>query len=608
MSAPAKGDEQGDRRAAGSRPTWSANADWVRALQRTADVTTGSTRTLAAVVQEKGAAQPLALALLGDTAALTYAELSSRANQYARWALAQAFRPGDRVALMMENEPDYAAIWIGLSGVGIVTALINTHLVGAGLRHCVAVAAARHVIVGGSCLPAFAAAGAPGDVPVSVHGASTVGYPRIDALLDGFSPEPLAADARPEVTLGDDALLIFTSGTTGLPKAARVSHYRVMMWSEWFAGITDARADDRLYDCLPMYHSVGGVVAIGSMLVAGGSVIVRRSFSASRFWSDVAASGATIFQYIGELCRYLLNAPPDEADRSHRLRLCIGNGLRADVWQAFERRFAVPRIIEFYAATEGSFSLFNLEGRRGAIGRIPRFIAHRSPVALVRVDVESNRPVRTAAGFCMRCEANEPGEAIGLIATDGSSLSTRFEGYTSEAESARKILRDVFAVGDAWFRTGDLMARDAEGFYRFVDRIGDTFRWKGENVATAEVADALCACEGVLEAIVYGIDLPHGDGRAGMAALVVTPAFDVERLRTQLEGLLPRYARPMVLRLCGGLETTGTFKVRKGELAAEGCDPRVVADPLYLDDPVRAAYRPLDGALFDELEAGAIRL
>ena len=219
------------------------------------------------------------------------------------------------------------------------------------------------------------------------------------------------------------------------------------MWAEWFAGLTDARPDDRLYDCLPMYHSVGGVVAVGAMLVSGAAVIVRKGFSARGFWADVAASGATIFQYIGELCRYLVAAPAHEAP-THALRLAIGNGLRADVWCSFETRFAIPRIIEFYAATEGSFSLFNLEGEPGAIGRIPRFMAHRAPVALVAHDVAREMPLRDEAGFCRRCGVDEVGEAIGLVARDAETLATRFEGYTDDAASERKLLRDVFAPGD----------------------------------------------------------------------------------------------------------------------------------------------------------------
>ena len=597
----------GRHREASGRPLHPVNGDWIRALQRTAGIAPASTRTLATIVDENAAARPDAPALIGEATHFTHAELGYRSNQYSRWAREEGLRPGDHVALMMENKPDYVAIWIGLARVGVVTALLNTNLVAAGLAHCLALAVPRRIIVGAGCLTALEGAVATlGDV--LVHGCDAAPYRRVDRAIDRFSGAPLNESDRPVPTLRDQALLIYTSGTTGLPKAARVSHYRVMMWSEWFAGIMDARPEDRLYNCLPMYHSVGGVVAIGSMLAAGGAVVVRKGFSARRFWSDVAFSGATIVQYIGELCRYLLNAADDEASRRHSLRLCIGNGLRADVWEAFETRFAIPRIIEFYAATEGSFSLFNVEGRPGAIGRIPRFMEHRSPVALVRLDVETGQPERGADGFCLRCGANTPGEAIGLVAADASSLSTRFEGYTSAAESERKVLRDVFTTGDVWFRTGDLMARDEQGFYSFVDRVGDTFRWKGENVATAEVADALCACDGVLEATVYGIALPHVDGRAGMAALVVTAAFDIAVLRSQLVARLPRYARPVVLRIREHMETTGTFKVKKGELAGEGCDPSTIHDPLFLDDPRVDAYRPLDGDVYGDLSAGSIRL
>ena len=342
------------------------------------------------------------------------------------------------------------------------------------------------------------------------------------------------------------------------------------------------------------------------MLVAGGAIIVRKGFSASGFWDDVASSRATIFQYIGELCRYLVAAPDREAAPPHQLRLAIGNGLRADVSRAFEARFAIPRIIEFYAATEGSFSLFNLEGEPGAIGRIPRFMAHRAPVALVAFDVAREEPVRDDEGCCRRCGADEVGEAIGLVAADAEQLATRFEGYTDAAASERKLLRDVFAKGDAWFRTGDLMRRDARGFYYFVDRIGDTFRWKGENVATSEVADVLAACPGVLEVSVYGVAVPGAEGRAGMAALVAAPGLDLAALHARVAARLPRFARPVFLRLRDRLAVTGTFKVQKADDVADGFDPARVMDPLYLDDGV--GYVRLDARRHAEVAAGSLRL
>ena len=250
-----------------------------------------------------------------------------------------------------------------------------------------------------------------------------------------------------------------------------------------------------MYNCLPLYHSVGGVVAVGAPLLGGGAVVIRPRFSASEFWRDVREQRCTLFQYIGELCRYLVNTPPQPAETEHALRIACGNGLRPEVWEAFQHRFRIPRILEYYAATEGNFSLYNCEGKPGAIGRIPSFLAHRLPVALLRFDLESGAPTRGADGFCQRCAVGEAGEAVGLIA-DGAAeqaRAARFEGYADRAATEAKVLRNVFKRGDSWYRTGDLMKRDEAGFYYFVDRVGETYRWKGENVSTAEVLAALCA-------------------------------------------------------------------------------------------------------------------
>ena len=586
-----------------------ANTDWLRALLRTAAITPASTRTLPDVVDENAVLHADRPALLGEADALTHGELGALSNRVSRWALGQGLHPGDRVALMMANTPAYTALWIGLTRVGAVVALVNIDVVGAGLLHCLTQAAPRCVIVGAD-LPGADRLAVIEDagLPIVVYGGDAephrhAPHARLDRALESLSGAPLASGERPHLTLKDEALLVYTSGTTGLPKAAHVSHLRVMMWSQWFAGIMDARPEDRLYDCLPMYHSIGGVAAVGSMLAAGGCVIVRRGFSASRFWDDVAASGATIFQYIGELCRFRVAAPPGAADRAPRSRLCCGNGLRGDVWPTFEARFAIPRIIEFYGATEGSFSLFNLEGKVGAIGRVPSFMAHRSPIALVRFDALTERPARGEDGFCVRCGTDEAGEALGEIA---AGIDRRFEGYTDADASREKILRDVFAPGDAWFRTGDLMRRDAAGFYFFVDRVGDTFRWRAENVSCAAVTEAIARCPGVAGASVYGVAVPGVEGRAGMAVVVAAEGFDLATLRAHLAATLPRHARPLFLRVAGAVAMTGTFKPRKTDLVAEGFDPARVADPLHFDDGTR--YVPLDAALHAAIVSGAVRL
>ncbi len=376
-----------------------------------------------------------------------------------------------------------------------------------------------------------------------------------------------------------------------------------MSWTHWFAGLVAPDASDRMYNCLPLYHSVGGIVAPGSLLVAGGSVVIREKFSARSFWRDVVETESTVFQYIGELCRYLTASPPDPFERQHRLRICTGNGLRPDVWERFRDRFAIPQIIEFYAATEGTVSLYNVEGKVGAVGRVPNFMAARSPALIVRHDVETGLPLRDADGRCIPVGFDEPGELLGRLA---SRREHRFEGYTDDRETERKVLRDVLEPGDRWMRTGDLMRRDAQGFYYFVDRIGDTFRWKGENVATTEVANALAGCPGVVEASVYGVAVPGSEGKAGMAAIKIEGVPDLERIAAVLEQTLPAYARPLFLRLVESFEATETFKQKKGGLAAEGFDPSRIADPLFV--AVAGRYQPLTSEIHADIQSGRLRL
>jgi fatty-acyl-CoA synthase len=324
-----------------------------------------------------------------------------------------------------------------------------------------------------------------------------------------------------------------------------------------------------------MYHSIGGVVAVGSMLVSGGSVFIKDRFSASQFWTDVYNWDCTIFQYIGELCRYLLASKADPLDHAHTLRLACGNGLQKDVWEAFQARFKIPQILEFYAASEGNLSLYNVEGKPGAIGRIPPFLTKHFRAAIIQCDTETGEPLRDAQGFCMRAEPDAPGEAISQI-HEGRD----FDGYTDDDASRRKLLHDVFAVGDRWFRTGDLMRRDAQGYFYFVDRLGDTFRWKGENVSATEVANVLRDCPGVSDAVVYGVAVPGQEGRAGMAAIVTSDVFDFAVLGLHLDACLPEYARPLYVRLCPSLDVTGTFKLVKTDLAREGYEN--ASDPLWI--------------------------
>ncbi len=473
----------------------------LRTLKLTTPIAKNPTRVFPQVILELADKYGDAPALLSDHERFSYRELAARSNCYARWALAQDLRKGDTVCLMMPGRPELLAAWIGITRVGGVVALINTHLTGTALAYCINVVSPKHIIVAAELFDSLEGARAriAGEAKIWLHGGTDTNFPRIDRALDSVGGDALAAAELPALTIEDRALYIYTSGTTGLPKAANVNHYRVMLASYAFAGVMDTRPSDRMYDCLPLYHTAGGVVATGALLVKGGSVVIRDRFSAREFWDDVVRWDCTCFQYIGELCRYLVNSPPSPKEREHHLRLACGNGLRPDVWPQFKRRFQIPKIIEFYAATEGNVSLFNFDGKEGAVGRLPWWLAARFPTKIVRFDPESQQPVRDERGFCIECDVDEPGEVIGKIMKDVSRPGQRFEGYANETETNRKIMHDVFKKGDVWFRTGDLMRKDKNGYFYFVDRIGDTFRWKGENVSTTEVEEAVGRFDGVLE-------------------------------------------------------------------------------------------------------------
>jgi fatty-acyl-CoA synthase len=549
-------------------------------------------------------------ALVSKQGCLSYRSVSEAANRCTRWALGRGLAAGDVVCLLMPNCVEYMPIWLGLTRIGVTVSLLNTNLSGAALIHSIKIVASHYVIAAGELCDRLSAVRAqlPPTMQCYAHGPGAHDMPRLDQEIAGISGEKIADPECEPPSLADRALYIYTSGTTGLPKAANVSHHRLMQWSHWFAGMMDVRPGDRMYDCLPLYHSVGGVVATGATIVGGGTVVLRERFSARDFWQDIVEERCTLFQYIGELCRYLVNTPHTLEETLHALRLCCGNGLRGDVWQQFQSRFRIPQILEYYASTEGSFSLYNCEGRPGAIGKIPAFLRHRVSVALIKIDMTSGEPLRDETGACSRCGPGEVGEALGEVSAAAGAHGGRFEGYADDDASRRKILRNVFAPGDTWYRTGDLMRRDAQGFFYFVDRLGDTFRWKGENVSTTEVASVLSSCTGIAEAVVYGVAVPGTEGRAGMAALVVNEEFDLAGFRQQLAKRLPDYARPLFVRIASSVELTSTFKVKKHELSLQGYDPTTMTDELYFDNRSSGTYVRLDAALHERIRAGEQRV
>jgi fatty-acyl-CoA synthase len=565
----------------------------------------GDAKTCGPLIREQAEKNPDRPALRFENESVTYGAFNLAVNRVANLLGRAGVGKGTPVAIMMENSPAMLAAEGAVGKLGAIGALVNTHLADDGLRHVLRISAARHLLVDAACMPSVAAL-------KDLEGLTVWANPGGAQLPPGFRslPDELAASSEaepdiPDLTLGDVFLYIYTSGTTGHPKPALVRHAKFTMGGVTLGRIFDVSAKDCIYAPLPLYHGESNFVGFAVALKAGAAFASRRKFSAREFLPDVRRHGATGFVYVGELCRYLLQLPASPADRDHTLRYAAGAGLRPDIWETFRDRFGIHKIFEMYGATEGNVSLMNRTGRPGSVGRPYPF--QHSQLKLARYDVGEDRLARGADGFLVECAVDEPGELLGR--TDRGMM--HYDGYANDrAATEQKLVRDAFEKGDAWFRTGDLLRRDADGYFYFVDRLGDTFRWKGENVATQEVAEVLNGASGIAESSVYGVRVAGHDGRAGMAAIVLSEgaAFDAEAFYAYAEGRLPSYARPLFVRVTPAIAVTGTLKQRKTEARSEGFDPTVIADPVYFRDDGTRTYVRLDAALYAEIQAGKRRL
>lgn len=527
----------------------------------------------------------------------TWAELDGLANRWAYVLSQHGVARGDVVALVMDNRPEYVAALLGGGKLRAVVACVNTNLTGAALVHALSVSNARVVVAGSEHEAAVRSA--LSEMDTKARPKLLVQIDRGGTASDSIDSALQSADAGRIGYLTpkneEPMTYLYTSGTTGLPKAAVVTNQRFMATAYGFGKMLhEATPEDVIYVPLPLYHGTGQWAGLGASLATGACLALRRKFSASNFWSDVVSFGATRFAYIGELCRYLLLQPESEDEKHHKVRIATGNGLRPDVWEPFQKRFRIPLIREFYGATEGNAPLANLEGRPGMLGR------RGFGQAVIECDPETGDVVRDAQGRCVRVEA--PGMK-GLLIGKISRVAT-FDGYIDGRATESKILRDVFSKGDSWFNTGDLVTVHEDDWLSFADRVGDTFRWKGENVSTSEVALTLNEAPGVLESNVYGVVVPGAEGRAGMASLRVSESFDIAAFARHVTSKLPSYARPLFLRLDDGIQVTSTFKHQKRDYMRAGFDPESVRAPLYV--LTNGAYQKLDGDLYERIRTGAL--
>ncbi|KAI1946683.1 long-chain fatty acid transporter fat1 [Ophidiomyces ophidiicola] len=572
----------------------------------------------------------------------TFQETYQTVLRYGNWLKkTHNVRPGDVIALDFMNCPAFLFMWMGLWSIGAIPSMINYNLTKAPLEHCVRICDAKLLIVEGDLRSQFP--------PEQVAVFNTPGFKRdggsIEVIFHDSELESqiLTTDAvrppdsdRGNQELTSTCMFIYTSGTTGLPKAA------IITWSKAITGATfmheamDLRQTDRVYTCMPLYHSTAGILGFGCCLLNGTSLAIGRKFSARNFWNEVNESEATVVQYVGETLRYLLATPPridpvtgEDLDKKHKVRMAYGNGLRPDVWDRFKKRFGVETVAELYGATEGlslSLNVSSNDYATGAIGRngsLGNFLLQFSTI-VIELDPLTELPRRDKSGLCILAASGEPGEL--LYAVDADDIEKKFPGYINNKEAnTKKILRDVRKKGDAWFRTGDMVRWSADGLWYFSDRLGDTFRWRSENVSTNEVSEILGKHPEIHEANVYGVEVPHHDGRAGCAALIfkdqaqatdpnsiLEPSRDILRsLATHASSNLPKYAVPLFLRVTAAMQATGNNKQQKTTLRMEGIDPVRLENSNSTDRMYwlrNGSYVPFGKKEWQNLQGGNVRL
>ena len=545
-----------------------------------------SKKSIGTVFQERAARYGDRIFLKFGDQQLTYRDANAAANRYAGVLAARGVGQGDVVGIMLRNSPNAVLAMLATVKCGAVAGMLNYHQRGEVLAHSLGLLKAKVLIAETDLVSAVAESGGTGTT-------ETLTVEDLERYaVSAPATNPASASA---VQAKDTAFYIFTSGTTGFPKASVMTHRRWLAALAAFGGLgLRLHSSDTLYCCLPLYHNNALTVALSSVINSGSTLLLGKSFSASRFWDEVIAGDATAFIYIGEICRYLLNQPPKPTDRAHKVRVIAGNGLRPEIWNEFTKRFGIARVCEFYASSEGNTAFINIFNVPQTTGISP------TPLAYVEYDPDTGAPLRDENGRVRRVPAGEPG----LLISPVNKLQP-FDGYTDKESSEKKLVRNAFREGDCWFNSGDVMSPQGMGHAAFVDRLGDTFRWKGENVATTQVEAALASDGSVEECTVFGVEVPDTGGRAGMAAVKLRDGaeFDGQSVARAVYSQLPAYALPLFVRVVPSLEHTTTFKSRKVELRKQAYG-KGVTDPLYVLAGRDEGYVPYYDEYPEEVSAG----
>lgn len=554
--------------------------------------------------------RPNSLALKFEDRQISWSELNRKANQMAHYFRSRGVTFGDKIALNIENRPELLFATMGCLKIGAVAGMVNTGQTNEALAHSLRLIEPRLIIVGTECLANMETVADMIDEQYSdkllyiADGDKATApshYQDLMAAMAGQAEDNILPEQA--LTLGTPIFYIFTSGTTGLPKASITTHMKVFRAGTQFGvNVMSLKPEDIYYCALPLYHSNALTVGFGSCLSSGATLALRRKFSASQFWQDCIKYEATAAIYIGELLRYLLAQPVRESDKAHHVTRVLGNGLRPDIWMEFKNRFGIGRVHEFYGASEGNTGFVNIFNFDKTVGWSPQY---GKAWDVVQYDVDEDQPVRGDDAFMKRMAVGDTGLLIAQITEQNP-----FDGYTDAQASEKKILRDVFEKGDAWFNTGDLVVLQKHGHIQFGDRIGDTFRWQGENVATTEVESVIMKWPEIEDAVVYGVTVPGRDGRCGMLYLTQKEEgkLDLNGLAAHMRDKLPSYAVPRFIRIGQKVDVTGTFKFQKTKLKNAAYKIDEVDDPLYVLARDADGVEPINAEVQGKIDNDELRL